>query len=128
MMGGAAGDIADLIGETEALAVDPALAGSTLDRLLSPTGVGHGRVQQAVRQLHCFCLPLLRPYCHSRLSERPVTTGAGGALLPSDCRGSSSQQGNVERVQGALPELGATLRLQPPRPDRLARNAPPQLS
>src|SRR5258705_10157957 len=69
MMGGAAGDIADLIGETEALAVDPALAGSTLDRLLSPTGVGHGRVQQAVRQLHCFCLPLLRPHCHSRLGR-----------------------------------------------------------
>ena len=106
MVGGAPLDVADLVGETEALAIDPALAGSTslmvVRPIPDPHGGCHGRVQQAVRQSSGVCLPLLRPHCHSRLPQRPVTARAGGALRPQSRRRSRGQQGNLERAHSRL--------------------------
>ena len=69
-------NVAHLFGETKAFAVEEALARSTLDCCATHVeshGCCHGHVHQAVRQSAGVCLPLLRPHCHSRLSQRPVT-------------------------------------------------------
>src|SRR5437588_12085390 len=68
--GGAALNVAYLIGETKVLAVHPALARSTLDGC---SGGGHGAVHQAVRRSSRLGLSLLRSHCHSRLPERTIT-------------------------------------------------------
>src|SRR6516164_7715840 len=52
-------NVADLTGETKALAVHHALAESRLD-----AGVCHGTFRQVVRRLAAVRLPLLRPHCH----------------------------------------------------------------
>src|SRR5260370_9912538 len=70
-------NVADLIGETKALAVHHALARSTLD-----AGVCHGTFHQIVRRLAAVRLSLLRPYCHSRLPQWAVTARTGVALFP----------------------------------------------
>src|SRR4029077_11655650 len=124
MVGGAPLDVADLVGETEALAIDPALAGSTSDGCSAHTeshGGCHGRVHQAVRQSAGVCLPLLRPHCHSRLPQRPVTARAGGALRPQSRRRSRGQQGDLEPAYRRLSELGGSLRPQPSHPHRVGR-------
>ena len=66
--GGAALNVAYLIGETEILAVNHALARSTLD---GSTGGCHGSLHQAVRRSSRLRLSLLRSHCHPRLPERP---------------------------------------------------------
>src|SRR5207302_11493675 len=72
--GGAALNVAYLIGETKVLAVNPALARSTLDGC---SGGGHGAVHQAVRRCSRLRLSLLRSHCHSRLPEWTMATWAG---------------------------------------------------
>src|SRR6516164_2784546 len=67
--GGAALNIAYLIGETKVLAVNHALAWCTLD---GSSGGGHGPVHQAARRSSHLRLSLLRSHCHSRLPERTV--------------------------------------------------------
>src|SRR6202035_3284968 len=59
VVGRAALNVADLTGETKALAVHHALAESRLD-----AGVCHGTFHQVVRRLAAVRLPLLRPHCH----------------------------------------------------------------
>src|SRR6516164_1126326 len=67
--GGAALNVAYLIGETKVLAVNHALAWCTLD---GSSGGGHGPVHQAARRSSHLRLSLLRSHCHSRLPERTV--------------------------------------------------------
>src|SRR6516165_799408 len=67
--GGAASNVAYLIGETKVLAVNHALAWCTLD---GSSGGGHGPVHQAARRSSHLRLSLLRSHCHSRLPERTV--------------------------------------------------------
>src|SRR5258708_1133546 len=88
-------NVADLIGETEALAVHHALARSTLD-----AGVCHGTFHQVVRRLAAIRLPLLRPHCHSRLPQRAVTARTGGALFPKGRWHSCAQQRELEPANG----------------------------
>ena len=60
-------------------------ARSTPDRLSIPAGYRggrHGFVHQAVRRLLGLRLSLLRPDCHSRLSDGAVAARAGRPLLP----------------------------------------------
>src|SRR5437667_10942555 len=73
VIGGPALNIAHLIGQPKALALDDPLARSTPDRFSTASGSGgdcHGIVHPAVRRSAGLCLPLLRPHSHLRLPQR----------------------------------------------------------
>src|SRR3982074_290584 len=91
-------NVADLIGETKALAVHHALARSTLD-----AGVCHGTFHQIVWRLAAVRLPLLRPHCHSRLPQWAVTARTGGAFLPKGRWHSCAQQRDLDACRNLLP-------------------------
>ena len=84
-------------------------------------GRSDGRLHQAVRRVPGLRLSLLRPDCHSRLSDGAVAARAGGALLPRDRRRRRGQQGGAEPADGRLPELGGSLCAQSFDPDRVGR-------
>src|SRR4029077_6371881 len=86
VVGGAALNIAHLVGETKTLALDDPLARSSHDSFSTasgPCGDCHGIVHSAVRRPARLCLPLLRPHCHLRLPPRSLGACAGCALSPS---------------------------------------------
>src|ERR1035438_3777918 len=72
----------------------------------SPFGVKyfHGHFHPAVRRSSRFCIPLLRPYRHQRLSEQSLTAGTGGLLLSPGSGHSGGEQGSAEPANQRLQE------------------------
>src|SRR5215471_15419657 len=114
-------NVADLIGETEILAVLHALARSTPD---GSSGGGHGTLHQAVRRSSGLRLSLLRSHCHPRLLDGYLNLKSPDSDAPrlTGLRRGLNQAGYVEgrnfvieyRWAGCLP--AGTLRLMVPRP------------
>src|SRR5208337_923862 len=113
-------DVANLVGEAEALALHPLLSRSLLasaatHRLFSLASIvrEHGRVHPVVRKSAGLCLPLLRPHRHPRLSERSVSTGTSGLFLPRRSGPAGGEQRSAPPTHPRLPGLGGGLRPQP---------------
>src|SRR5215813_8303953 len=86
----------------------------------------HGIIHPAVRRRTGVRLPLLRPHCHLRLSERPIAARAGGALLPQRRRRCHGQQRGPQPTHRRLSGLGGRLRPQSSAADRVGRKGSAQ--
>ena len=71
-----------------------------------------GTFRKAVFQPAGFCIPLLRPHSHPRISERAVAPGTSGLLFPRRDRGSRGGQSGVEQTDWRVSGLGGGVRPQ----------------
>src|SRR5450759_3577485 len=78
-----------------------------------------GDIHKAVWQPAAFCIPLLRPYRHQRVSEQSVATRTGGLLLPADSGHSGREQRSAEPAHRRLQNLGGIVRPQSWHTDRM---------